>query len=156
MHIKGVAFAIVISLPGVWSCTSVCVSVYVCYYITCYLGNITVQERDMGNILICCLGKQVIVNVIQGSQDITLSLDRRYSCWVQVPHTVHTEDDSPHTHPPPICSLLGHSHHDRWTWRRKGGGEASEDSEVRDEGELKEKWKTDDEGRQMNLGDGGM
>ena len=27
---------------------------------------------------------------------------------------------------------------------------------MRDEGELKEKWKTDDEGRQMNLGDGGM
>ena len=49
--------------------------------------------------------------------NVTLSLCRRYSCWVQVPHTVHTEDDSPHTHPPLICSLLGHSHHDKWTWR---------------------------------------
>jgi len=32
------------------------------YYITCNLGNITI-ERDMGNIVICCLGNGLYMEI---------------------------------------------------------------------------------------------
>ena len=39
------------------------------YYISCYLGNITVEER-YGNILRCCLGNRLYSFILDRTRDV--------------------------------------------------------------------------------------
>ena len=43
----------------------------------------------------------------------TLYLGTQYSSWTRDLHTADTRHHSPHTHPPQIHSLPGHTHHDK-------------------------------------------
>ena len=84
----------------------------------------TVESRMAGRYIhtgayMCALHDKWAGHVVW-SIFLTLYLGTWYSSWTRDLHTADTMHHNPHTHPPQIHSLPGHTHHDKWTCNAHG------------------------------------